>query len=64
MGTVGQLVPFVLGVGGLVKVLWSWVCEGRRESVERDELEEAVGRCAEVYFKEKEKRRGAPALVV
>ena len=25
IGTVGQLVPFVLGVGGLIKVLWSWL---------------------------------------
>ncbi|MCJ1377477.1 hypothetical protein MMC17_000572 [Xylographa soralifera] len=64
MGTVGQLVPFVLGVGGLVKVLWSWVCEGRGEGVEKDGLEEAVERCAEVYYEEKGRRAVGMGMVV
>ena len=56
MGAVGQLVPFVLGVGGLLKVVWSWGWEGSGEEEGRDAAVEAVERCAEVYFKEKERR--------
>jgi hypothetical protein len=42
-GTVGQLVPFVLGVGGLSKVLWTkskLLWEGRRPEKRRDDVDE------------------------
>lgn len=54
LGTVGQLVPLVLGVGGLVKVLWTWAREascGRTGGKEAEcgEMRE-VEKCAEVYY--------------
>ena len=49
MGQVGQLVPFVIGIGGLVKVLWvCWKGPGKEEEGEGT-LEREVRLCAEVY---------------
>lgn len=56
IGTVGQLIPFILGVGGLVKVLWSRLRMGGDsdgEEAGEDELEPADVRLAEVYYKRK-----------
>ncbi|KAL9112368.1 MAG: hypothetical protein Q9187_007776 [Circinaria calcarea] len=39
LNTVGELVPFILGVGGLVKVVWGKWCELRKGVKEDDELE-------------------------
>ncbi|KAF1808014.1 hypothetical protein P152DRAFT_258123 [Eremomyces bilateralis CBS 781.70] len=62
MGSAGQLVPFVLGVGGLVKVVWAAVTRGRGPGgrrgdggcewtcAEEGRRERWVG-CAEVYFR-------------
>lgn len=60
LGTVGQLVPAVLGVGGLVKVLWSWTME-RLNREGKAEDESAVNRCARVYYDLKEKKHGGTA---
>lgn len=54
LGTVGQLVPLILGVGGLAKVLWTRGSEGKcgrsgEEEAEGGEVRE-VDKCAEVYF--------------
>ncbi|MCJ1300772.1 hypothetical protein MMC08_003570 [Hypocenomyce scalaris] len=57
LGTVGQLVPAVLGVGGLVKVFWSWVMEKLDNGKEREEEEREVDRCAQVYYELKERRK-------
>jgi hypothetical protein len=58
-GTVGQLVPFVLGVGGLSKVLWTkskLLWEGRRPEKRRDEVDEGgVDELADAYFARKER---------
>lgn len=60
IGTVGQLVPFVLGVGGLVKVLWSWL-QGRLGTggeealgVGGEEAESSGSRLAAAYYGRKE----------
>ncbi|MCJ1245318.1 hypothetical protein MMC30_002522 [Trapelia coarctata] len=55
MGTVGQLVPFLVGVGGLVIVGWTWALEG---GVGRngEEGDRGLERCAEVYFRVKAER--------
>ena len=54
LGTVGQLVPLILGLGGLVKVLWTWVREASRETTGENEAEgremREVEKCAEFYF--------------
>ena len=49
LSSLGQLIPFILGVGGLIKVLWAkWrlVCSGMKEEDERKsgEYEEAMAR--------------------
>ena len=49
--SVGQLVPLILGVGGLLKVIWSWIRDGRGEDEEGKEIDKEVERCAEVYYK-------------
>ena len=49
MGQVGQLVPFVVGIGGLVKVLWVWWKGGDKEEEGEGALEREVRLCAEVY---------------
>ena len=55
---VGQLVPLVLGVGGLAKVGWAWL-EGlwMGEEVKEDDSGE-IDACAEVYYRMKEEREG------
>ena len=56
LGTVGQLVPAVLGVGGLVKVVWLWAMEKLSNKEEKAEEEGQVNRCARVYYELKERR--------
>lgn len=57
IGTVGQLVPFVVGVGGLVKVLWSWLGMHFGTAYE-DELKDGAGspesHLAAAYYRRKE----------
>ncbi|KAI9873282.1 MAG: hypothetical protein M1830_000584 [Pleopsidium flavum] len=57
IGTVGQLIPFTLGIGGLVKVLWSWLQLRFRSNAEEageDGLKGSDVRLAEAYHKRKE----------
>lgn len=60
VGAVGQLVPAVIGVGGLLKVLWTWWRCGRADGGglrhtalpledERDGIAREAVDCAEVY---------------
>lgn len=71
IGTVGQLIPLTLGIGGLVKVLWSWfqLCfRSDGKELEDDGLVAADVRLAEVYYKRKEAYErsmgiAAPALL-
>ena len=48
-GAPGQLIPAIIGIGGLVKVVWVWW--SREDDVE--EVDDGVGRelkeCVEVY---------------
>lgn len=49
MGQVGQLVPLVVGMGGLAKVLWVWWKGGSKEEEGEGALEREIRACAEVY---------------
>lgn len=62
LGTVGQLVPAVLGVGGLVKVIWLWTIERVNHGEKKAEEEGAADRCARVYYDLKEKRTRSTGL--
>lgn len=41
LNTVGQLVPFILGVGGLVKVVWGKWCLLRKSVKEEPEFDDS-----------------------
>ncbi|KAL8690841.1 MAG: hypothetical protein Q9218_003806 [Villophora microphyllina] len=61
MGKVGQLVPAVLGVGGLVKVGWARWRErgfgsGDEHSVEAEGVDEGMRKCGQAYESLREKR--------
>ncbi|MCJ1412124.1 hypothetical protein MMC19_006216 [Ptychographa xylographoides] len=66
MGTVGQLVPFVLGLGGLVKVGWSWICDGSGdgEGEGKGAMGREVEKCAEIYGKRKTRRKSRGGVEV
>ncbi len=49
MGQVGQLVPLVVGIGGLVKVLWVWWRGGGEEEEGTGALGREIRACTEVY---------------
>lgn len=49
MGQVGQLVPLVVGIGGLVKVLWVRWKGGNKEEEGEGALEREIRACSEVY---------------
>ena len=53
---VGQLLPLVLGVGGLAKLGWAWLQGLWRGRVEEDESTAEVEACAEAYYQMKEER--------
>lgn len=46
---VGQLIPAVIGVGGLVKVLWTWLLSSGVSIEEEDGVTKEVRECAELY---------------
>ena len=46
---VGQLIPAVIGTGGLVKVLWRWVTTRGVSIEEEDGVTKEVRECAEMY---------------
>ena len=48
--SVGQLLPFVLGIGGLLNVIWSWIRDGKGDDSEGKEIDKEVERCAGVYY--------------
>ena len=62
--TVGQLIPFVIGVGGLVKVLWGKWSDVRRGKVEKGEVENReksdYEMAMETYLKWREQRSLEP----
>ena len=51
LGTVGQMIPAILGSGGLVRVLWIWWSRLSVAPEEREEFEAAQGvkECVELY---------------
>ena len=49
VGDVGQLIPAVIGVGGLLRVIWAWVSRSDLAAVEEDGVEKEVRECAEMY---------------
>ena len=49
VGQVGQLIPAVIGVGGLVKVLWRWLSSSGVSIEEEDGVTKEVRECAELY---------------
>jgi len=49
VGVVGQLIPAILGVGGLVRVLWVWLTRGDVGVEEEEGVGKEVRECAEVY---------------
>ncbi len=58
---VGQLIPAILGIGGLVRVMWIWIMRGDVG----EEVEDGVGKelreCAEVYERVRQERDGEGA---
>ncbi|KAL2044792.1 hypothetical protein N7G274_002567 [Stereocaulon virgatum] len=63
-GAVGQLVPAIIGVGGLVKVVWSWWSKGDTSEDEVDRFSKDLKECIQVYEKLKKKREAAGTTVV
>ncbi|KAL8701228.1 MAG: hypothetical protein Q9201_005026 [Fulgogasparrea decipioides] len=49
VGAVGQLVPAVLGVGGVVKVMWARWTERKVDRREEEAVPKGMRRCAELY---------------
>lgn len=64
VGAPGQLIPAIIGIGGLVRVVWVWWCRDvdavGGEVEEEDDDDDGVGKelrgCVEVYQRLKEKR--------
>ena len=54
-GAVGQLVPAVLGVGGLVKVFWTWWDRGSIDETSGHAIERDVEEASYVYERLKQK---------
>lgn len=54
-GAVGQLVPAILGIGGLVRVLWIWRSRRNLSEFEEDGIGKGVRECAELYEQLKER---------
>lgn len=50
-GAVGQLVPAVIGIGGLVRVLWKWAFRPELGEYEEDGIGKELRKCAEIYEK-------------
>ncbi|KAL8817657.1 MAG: hypothetical protein Q9191_008103, partial [Dirinaria sp. TL-2023a] len=55
-GVVGQLIPAIIGVGGLLNVLWAWAHKSRRRSNEGVESEavQELRECGKIYERLKE----------
>lgn len=52
IGAVGQLIPAIIGVGGLLRVFWIfWHREGGSREEEGDGIEKDLRQCAELYEK-------------
>ena len=56
VGQVGQLIPAVIGIGGLVRVLWVWISRGDAGVEEEDGVAEEVRECTEAYKTAKQVR--------
>lgn len=49
VGAVGQLVPAVIGIGGLVKVMWTLWRDRKIDKREEEAVPYGLRRCAELY---------------
>lgn len=64
-GAVGQLIPAIIGIGGLLRVVWVWWLKGEVEEVEDDGVGREVRECAELYQRlRKERERKSRTEVV
>ena len=59
LGAVGQLIPAIIGLGGLLKVLWIWWTKGEINEREKDGPAKEVRDCAELYEKLKKEKETA-----
>ena len=56
-GAIGQLIPATIGIGGLVKVLWTWRTGKTFRSCEVDGIGEELRECAELYYDMKKREK-------
>lgn len=57
VGAPGQLIPAIIGIGGLVKVLWIWwSTEDAVEKVE-DGMGKELRECVEVYLRLRQEKK-------
>lgn len=62
IGAVGQLIPAIIGLGGLLRVVWIWWSEGDIGRREDNGVEEEIRECAEVYQRLKLEKEGKEAI--
>ena len=62
-GAVGQLVPAIIGVGGLMKVIWSWWSKGHTSEDGVDRASKDLKECVQVYENLKKKREATGTTV-
>lgn len=58
VGAVGQLIPAIIGVGGLVKVLWKWWSKGNLSEQEEAAVGTELRKCAKAYEELKQQEEG------
>ena len=58
VGAVGQLIPAIIGLGGLLKVLWVWWTKGDVSEEQNDGVAKEIRDCAELYEMLKNKIEG------
>lgn len=56
IGAVGQLIPAIIGVGGLARVFWVWWSKGNRGAKDDDGIDMELRECAEVYQRLKKEK--------
>ena len=58
VGQVGQLIPAIIGIGGLIRVLWVWISRDDVNVEEEDGVAEEVRECARIYEMVKQTKEG------
>ena len=62
IGAVGQLIPAIIGIGGLLRVGWIWWSKGDVSETEGNEVGKDVLECVELYQKLKKEREEKVAM--